>query len=105
MRLSTVSGPKHMKVRFLVPILIALCATFVPAFAQPTQEQINELGKYIRDNYDKREVMIPMRDGVKLFTVIYSPEKKSQKYPILMQRTPYAVGPYGKDRFKQVLGP
>src|SRR3954447_12741613 len=80
---------------------------FVPnMFAQANEE----LAKYIRDNYDKREVMIPMRDGVKLFTSIYTPEKKNQKYPILLNRTPYTVAPYGKDKdgkdqFKTSLGP
>lgn len=78
--------------------------------AQPPSQAQNELAEYIRDNYDKREVMIPMRDGVKLFTSIYIPEKKSVKYPILLNRTPYAVAPYGKDKdgkdqFKQAIGP
>ena len=42
------------------------------------------------DNYDyvKREVMIPMRDGVKLFTVIAVP-KGARNAPILLTRTPY----------------
>ncbi len=36
-------------------------------------------------NYDKREVYIPMRDGTKLFTAIYSPKdiSSSKKYPIM----------------------
>ena len=70
-----------------------------PAAAQ------NELAKYITDNYTKREVMIPVRDGVKLFTAIYEPKDKSQKYPILLIRTPYTVGPYGEANFKVSLGP
>ena len=82
----------------------------LPFFAQTSQEFQRELADYIRDNYDKREVMIPMRDGVKLFTAIYTPEKGSQRYPILLNRTPYTVAPYGKDKdgkdqFKQTLGP
>ena len=70
-----------------------------PAAAQ------NELAKYITDNYTKREVMIPVRDGVKLFTAIYEPKDQSQKYPILLNRTPYTVGPYGEANFKVSLGP
>jgi len=35
----------------------------------PPQER--ELADYIKTHYTKREVMIPMRDGVKLFTSIY----------------------------------
>src|SRR4051812_5295465 len=40
------------------------------------------------DDYIRREVMIPMRDGVKLFTVIVVP-KGAHDAPILLTRTPY----------------
>ncbi len=75
----------------------------------PTAAQA-ELSKYITDNYTKREVMVPLRDGVKLFTSIYEPKSKAEKWPILMSRTPYSVAPYGKDKngndqFKTSLGP
>lgn len=60
---------------------------------------------YVRNNYDKSEVYIPMRDGVKLFATIYAPKDKSKTYPILMQRTCYSVGPYGASRFERTLGP
>lgn len=49
--------------------------------------------------------MIPMRDGVKLFVCIYEPKDKKQKYPILFDRTPYSVGPYGRDNYKTSVGP
>jgi putative CocE/NonD family hydrolase len=39
-------------------------------------------------DYARREVMIPMRDGVKLFTVILVP-KGARRAPILLTRTPY----------------
>src|SRR5262245_3463663 len=39
-------------------------------------------------DYVKRDVMIPMRDGVKLHTVILVP-KGAQGAPILLTRTPY----------------
>lgn len=39
--------------------------------------------------------MIPMRDGVQLFTSIYSPKDQSKPYPIILRRTPYSCGPYG----------
>ena len=38
-----------------------------------------------------QQVMIPMRDGVHLETVILSPAKASEPLPILLQRTPYGV--------------
>ncbi len=61
--------------------------------------------QFIQENYDKQEQLIPMRDGVRLFTSIYTPKDKSQKYPFMYNRTPYNVAPYGKDLFKTQLGP
>lgn len=60
---------------------------------------------YIKQNYDKMEVQIPMRDGVKLFTSIYVPKDKTRTYPFLMQRTCYSVAPYGADKYRRSLGP
>lgn len=98
-----------MKTRIFVSLHCLLLCTAFSVFAQQTAQQ-KDLAEYVRDNYDKQELMIPMRDGVKLFTSIYTPEKKSQKYPILLNRTPYTVAPYGKDKdgkdqFKTSLGP
>ena len=41
--------------------------------------------------FDRREVMIPMRDGVKLFAVIMSPPGVAAPLPILLTRTPYGA--------------
>ena len=41
-------------------------------------------------DYVKREVMIPMRDGVKLKTVILIP-RGAHRAPILLTRTPYGA--------------
>ena len=51
--------------------------------------------------------MIPMRDGVKLFTSIYIPKDISAQktYPVLLNRTPYSVAPYGETLFKNSVGP
>ena len=48
-----------------------------------------------------------MRDGVKLFTCVYVPKDAGEHhtYPILFNRTPYTVAPYGEDQYKPVLGP
>jgi putative CocE/NonD family hydrolase len=54
---------------------------------------------WIRDNYTKIERMIPMRDGIKLFTSIYLPKDNSEKHPILLKRTPYSAAPYGENKF------
>lgn len=60
---------------------------------------------YIRLHYSKHEHMIPMRDGVKLFTSVFIPLDTTKTYPILMKRTPYNVAPYGEDKYPAKLGP
>ncbi|MBS9462322.1 CocE/NonD family hydrolase [Flagellimonas sp. 389] len=60
---------------------------------------------YVADNYTKKEVDIPMRDGIKLHTTIYSPKDTSKAYPIIMQRTPYSSRPYGENQFKEKIAP
>jgi putative CocE/NonD family hydrolase len=45
-----------------------------------------------------------MRDGVRLFTAVYVPKNRSRAWPILMNRTPYSVGPYGVDAYPKRLG-
>ena len=61
---------------------------------------------HIRTRYDKREYDIPMRDGTKLHTVVYTPKDAGpeRRYPILMQRTPYSCAPYGEGKFAERLG-
>jgi putative CocE/NonD family hydrolase len=41
--------------------------------------------------FDKTEVMIPARDGVKLHTEIYSPKNATEPLPIVFERTPYGL--------------
>lgn len=59
----------------------------------------------ISDAYTKAEYDIPMRDGVKLHTVVYLPKDGKAAHPILMERTPYSAAPYGPGKFKRGLGP
>ncbi len=42
--------------------------------------------------YDRRDIMITMRDGVRLNTVIYTPKTTGEALPFLLQRTPYGAG-------------
>lgn len=60
---------------------------------------------YVKSHYTKYEYRIPMRDGKRLFTSAYVPKDTSQPYPILIDRTPYSVGPYGEDQYKKQIGP
>ena len=59
----------------------------------------------IRSHYTKHESRIPMRDGVRLFTAVYVPKGESRTYPILMNRTPYSIAPYGPDAYPKNLEP
>ncbi|HUR97798.1 MAG TPA: CocE/NonD family hydrolase, partial [Pyrinomonadaceae bacterium] len=47
--------------------------------------------KDTRITYTRTEAMIPMRDGVKLFTIILTPENQTENLPVLLERTPYGV--------------
>jgi len=84
----------HMKyfLLFLGALLLA------PAL--PAQDAANNAA-FIRDHFTKREVMIPMRDGARLFTAIYTPKDQKTKYPVLITRTPYSCAPYGADAFPE----
>jgi predicted acyl esterase len=99
-----------MMQRWLRPLLIALAllaAGFTP-YAAPhavlAQEQLRGEA-FVRARYTKKEVYIPMRDGVKLFTSIYLPKDESKTYPILLQRTPYSCAPYGPEAYANNIGP
>src|ERR1035438_1454917 len=75
----------------LRPLLMALAITAYPLFAAP--QQSGDIPKTFSlptatFDYVKREVMIPMRDGVKLYTVIIIP-KGARSAPIVLTRTPY----------------
>jgi uncharacterized protein len=87
-------------------LLISVCLTlsFIQAQA-PSSPEIKKQLEYTRAHYTKYEFRIPMRDGIKLFTAVYVPKDQAQPYPIIMQRTPYSVGPYGADNYKPLVGP
>lgn len=55
--------------------------------------------------YTKQERMITMRDGVKLYTAIYTPKDDTTSYPILINRTPYSCNPYGETKIPRRFGP
>ena len=82
----------------LLPSALAVLAT--PVAAQPVSEQFD-----VRAHYDKQEYVVPMRDGVELFTIVYTPKDQSQQYPVLFLRTPYSIGPYGTENYLTQLGP
>lgn len=81
--------------RRLIPLAVLfalpLAATAAPAAAQDAFD--------IRANYTKREVMVPMRDGVRLHAAVYLPRDTTRAHPIVLTRTPYGAFPYGPDAY------
>jgi uncharacterized protein len=73
--------------------IIFTIATLISVFAVRGQ-QINTDSLYIRENYEKSEHLITMRDGIQLYTIVYIPKDHSKKYPILLNRTCYNVQSY-----------
>lgn len=98
-------GGKQMRLSKLFPlpwsVFLCFCLTGCQKQPPPTQTQTYN----VKEHYTKSEHMIPMRDGVKLFTIVYAPKDQSQKYPILMTRTAYGIQPYGPENYREVIGP
>jgi uncharacterized protein len=67
--------------------VISICTLFAYAFARPRREQ-SGAGSAI---FKYQQVMIPMRDGVHLQTVILTPTNAQGPLPIIFRRTPYGV--------------
>lgn len=86
--------------RLSLVLLLAVCGPFITSSSLLAQGQ-----EEVKAKYTKYEYRIPMRDGVKLFTAVYVPKDQSEKYPILLNRTPYSCQPYGVDQYKGDLGP
>lgn len=72
----------------LAAALVAALLLPIPAWAQS--------GSATPD-YRKQEVMIPMRDGIRLHTTIYTPVESGEALPFILQRTPYSCRPYGPE--------
>ena len=67
-------------------ILAVSCAR-----APATPGEADDLSRH----FDRREVRIPMRDGVELFTVILTPKGQGEPLPFILSRTPYGTAGWG----------
>jgi putative CocE/NonD family hydrolase len=88
---------KLRRIGFVILLLALLSSGISSLFSAPAAAQTPTLAnetpeKFVQTNdgfdYERRDVMIPMRDGVKLHTVILVP-KGAKHAPILLTRTPY----------------
>ena len=84
----------------MIRVLLAVLALTLGFRPQQSQD-----AGAVREEYTKFEFEVPMRDGLKLFTAVYAPKDSSQSYPIMLERTPYSIEPYGVDRYPAFLGP
>ena len=89
----------NRRAAFFVACLI--CSAFITIPRPVDGQQSTNL----KSTYQKSEHMIEMRDGVKLYVAVYSPRDTSQRYPILLYRTPYSCAPYGADSYRETIGP
>ncbi|MEN9497842.1 MAG: hypothetical protein RL750_741, partial [Bacteroidota bacterium] len=71
---------------FFLLLLSCLVPSILPAQSSDVE--------YMKANYDVFEYRIPMRDGAKLFTLVYVPKDRSKAYPILLNRTCYNASDY-----------
>ena len=82
-------------------VLVALAAVS-PVAAE--DKKVDATAAWLAEHYTKSEHRIPMRDGVKLFTRVFVPKDESTNFPVLLTRTPYALKPYGADRYSDPSG-
>jgi putative CocE/NonD family hydrolase len=80
----------------MLRLLFLFCTLFIVFVAQAQ----NADSIWMREHYTKKEVYIPMRDGVRLFTSVYMPMDTTEKHPMLITRTPYSCAPYGDTAWK-----
>ena len=77
--------------------MAAQTAATSPPAPSPKQ-QMREMMEFFRAHYAKREYRVAMRDGARLYTVVYTPVagqfQDAGPYPFLMSRTPYSCGNY-----------
>ena len=88
-------------------LLLALAAAAAAPGLHAQPATPNPAVERIRAQYAKSEHHVRMRDGVELYVAVYSPRdaSPSKPYPILLNRTPYACGPYGPDAVRTRIAP
>lgn len=77
--------------------LFSLATLFLISCTSETDTPEDIVNDFQTEDYTKTETYIEMRDGIRLWTTIYSPKDTTQDYPVILRRTPYSCKPYGKD--------
>lgn len=78
----------HMIIRICFSLLFFI--NFIGVYGQ----KIEADSSYMSQHFSKSEHLIEMRDGIRLFTIVYTPNEQTKKYPILLNRTCYNASSY-----------
>jgi uncharacterized protein len=87
----TMSPQRTKRAMTTKQMLLGAIAITLLCVAIPRAQQTPQLPD-LSALFDKTDVMIPMRDGVKLHTEIYAPKNATEKLPLFITRTPYGLG-------------
>jgi hypothetical protein len=94
---------KSLPIPKLILLGLAVCAA-ASIFAQVTP---SGQGPAATPEFTETRAMVPMRDGVKLNTVVFAPKRVGEPLPFLIMRTPYSApaspGPLKSERFKALV--
>ena len=94
-----------LRVALLVlTIYLSSAASFIDTASSATMADAATNSAWLAEHYTKFEHRIVMRDGIRLYTRVYTPKDDSQKWPIILTRTPYALKPYGTANFNDPAG-
>ncbi len=99
------NNPDELKLSMKMGIWIGFKAKWISGFkdADNDLENCSNRVAFFERNHTKSEHYVMMRDGVKLFTQIYTPKNTKKKRPAILVRTPYGVHPYGNDFTANIL--
>ena len=100
-----------MKVQYFRPIKATLIpylltSIFILHTQVSAQKSLREAVQH--DDFEVREEMVPMRDGIRLYTIILTPKHSKKPLPIILERTPYdasrVIGERPTSRLAVTLG-
>ena len=87
------------------PALLCIALLPLQTHGAPAADSASDTNAaWLAEHYTKYEHRIPMRDGVRLFTRVYVTKDDSQRWPIVLTRTPYALKPYGANNYTDPSG-
>jgi len=81
--------------------LLMLCAAFAFQLPKPVVSQTASQPAHVGVRFARAEKMIPMRDGVRLHTVILTSQSQTEPLPIIIDRTPYGVSDWNSEILNQ----